>query len=117
MDYKFYIRETEPNKIVTPGVSHGYGVGNKIDLIHKEKDFMVVRFPGANEFSSRGSSEYYPTRYALVKIIDKYGTFDEYFEIIEEIEPGKRWKKTKDDLVAKCKAMQVERDNGKQEAA
>jgi hypothetical protein len=104
--YKFYIPEDEPNKIITPGISHGYGVGNKVDLLHKNGKYMVVKFPGASDWAGRFSTpEYFKTEYLFVKIIDRNGLIAEHFEVIERKEPGRFWKKLKTEYINRCNEL------------
>lgn len=98
--YKFIIKENDPGKIYTPGVSHGYGVGSRVDLLHKVSRYMVIKIPGASDFSGRGQSEYYGSQYLLAEAYDPYNEGSlTHFKVLERTQPGRFWRATKKDYI------------------
>lgn len=99
--YRFLIKENDPGKIYTPGVSHGYGVGSRVDLVYRNDKFMVVRFPGASDWFGIGMSpEYYGSEYLLCEIVS-----DDRFDVIERVQPGRKWYKCKKEMIEKCNRL------------
>ena len=99
-EYRFVIKENDPGKIYTPGISHGHGVGSRVDLLHKVGKYRVVRIPGASDFSSRGQTEYYGAQYLLCEIYDRYNEDKfEWFKVLEKCQPGRFWRACKKDYI------------------
>lgn len=102
--YRFVIKENDPGKIYTPGISHGYGVGSRVDLLHKVGKYMVIRFPGASDWSGVGMSpEYYGAEYLLCEIVcfqeGSKNIETDFFKVLERCQPARFWRACKKDYI------------------
>ncbi len=73
-DYKILINE-ETQRVTFEGIAWGYGLGNML-LLHEyleHSGLVVVKKPGANNWSGRGQSSYSPAEFMILRIIDKLG--------------------------------------------
>lgn len=112
-EYRFQIKEWDPGKIYTPGISHGYGVGDRVDLLYKVDKYMVIRFPGASDWSGVGMfPKYYGAEYLLCEVVDtkeglRYSEGD-FFRVLERVQPGRQWSKVKKDFIKKAEELAKE---------
>lgn len=72
--YRIQINE-ETQLVTFEGISFGYGLGNTLILweYHKGRGLVVVKKPGANDWSGRGQSSYSPAEFLVLRITDKIG--------------------------------------------
>lgn len=70
-----YIIKVEPNKgrVLFRGITFGYGVGSELPLwSYRERGgIIVVKKVGAQEWSSRGESSYYPAEFMVLRITER----------------------------------------------
>lgn len=105
------------DRIHVHGVSFGYGDSNPY-ILHQGKNHLVVKQPGAGDWSSIGQSDYSPARYHLIRIewLDGDWVGDEWIdniwfksmEIIESVVPGRKWHATKKRLIEQLKKIETE---------
>lgn len=89
-------------------------------VIYQNGDFCVVKVRGSRQWSGVGQTKYYSTSYHLCQKVDPgKPTFSKkwpegyvYFKLLEEQEPGRKWKSCIGDL--KDKADQLAKKAGKQ---
>lgn len=79
-------------QLTTPGVSFGYG-SNHLTVIEIKEPYLIIKKQGAQDWSGRGESSYYPTEYWLCRRRKKDAQRVYRVEILFEITPGRKWKK------------------------
>lgn len=72
--YQIRINE-ETQRVTFEGISWGYGLGNTLLLweYRKHTGLVVVKKPGASDWSSRGQSSYGPAEFMVLRITDRLG--------------------------------------------
>ena len=73
-DYRILINE-ETQRVTFEGINWGYGLGSTLLLwdYHQGRKLIVVKKPGASDWSSRGESSYGPTEFMVLHITEKIG--------------------------------------------
>ena len=105
MDFNFHF---DGDRLRTPGINWGYGDSDP-HLVGRTSHFMVIRKAGNMDWSGRGASEYYPTTYILCSYKnDKRKDFKDRFnaEEIEKVEPGRKWRSAKEQLLKKMAGLE-----------
>ena len=101
---KGYHFTVKGNRIKVSGVSFGYGDSDPY-LIAQEEDLFLVRKPATRDWAQLGSSGGFPAYWTLFCAAKDPNHFDEMIvtEILAQREPGRKWKKTKDELLSMMK--------------
>lgn len=91
----------EEDKIITPGISWGYGQGSVLNLIRRGEFYQVWHKPTTQDWVGRmAGPDTFPATYYLVSICG-----DRVRKEIESAEPGRKWRSERDRLVRKCDRM------------
>ncbi len=74
MDYKILINE-EKQYVTFEGIHWGYGLGNTLVLWEylEHSGLVVVKKPGASNWSGRGQSSYSPAEFMVLRVTEKLG--------------------------------------------
>ena len=74
MDYKILINE-EKQSVTFEGINWGYGLGSTLVLWEylEHSGLVVVKKPGASNWSGRGQSSYSPAEFVVLRITEKLG--------------------------------------------
>lgn len=102
--------DEQRGELKTPGVDWGA----PLKIVHRSGDYVVVRCKGHQTWSGVGMPWIYaPATLMLVHVnLIEHGAADESRdgmlftrtcgEVIEEIEPGRKWRKPLQELIKKC---------------
>ena len=73
-DYRILINK-EKKSVTFQGINWGYGLGSTLLLwdYHQGRSLIVVKKPGASDWSSRGESSYGPAEFMILHITEKIG--------------------------------------------
>jgi hypothetical protein len=103
-----YTCEIAGNVVRTPGVDFG----RPLEILHRKGDYLVLRCKGHMTWCSVGEQRYAETHYDLVQVgkekISAKRSFTnkawtrEFFEVIERVEPGLKWREALKKLIERC---------------
>lgn len=108
--------DEERGELKTPGIDWG----RPLKIIHRAGDYVIARCGGHATWSGVGMPwTYAPSTLMLIRtgIVEDVSALQSLdgvpytrtcAEVIEEIEPGRRWKKALDALIASCNALAKE---------
>lgn len=105
--YRFFVRD---NKIVTTGINWGYG-NHDLGIVHKTEHFMLWRKPPTQDWQGVGLGPgYFPVIYILVRVEEdevNYANAKQVGVVIEECEPGRKWKSERQRLIDKANELEA----------
>lgn len=84
------------DKIIFRGVSFGYGIGGRLDIIYRNGSYLIAYHKTSADWVGLGQTASVPATYMLVVIDDKVAT------VIKDISPGYQWRKARKELIAEC---------------
>lgn len=100
----------EDGRVRVLGSTFGYGDSDP-HLVRRGDRHLVVKLDGRHDWSSVGKSSYYAARWYLVQVRwTSDATHKDRFvvtEVVDEREPGKDWRLTRRELIAKLTALEA----------
>ena len=104
-----------PKKVGDPVETPGVDWNSRVRLVHRRGAYAVLRFSSGSHWSGLGSRSQHPSNWMLIRVehveisasrslTGRAFTKDEA-TVLDECEPGTRWRETKIAMIAKCDAL------------
>lgn len=100
----FYgIRGRETGEIRFPGLDYG----RRVFMTYRAGDYAIIEVKGGEVWAGVGFREYHGAAYMLcrVKMTDEQKLAGEIVQVENEVEPGRRWRSTRNEMIARIEEL------------